>query len=58
MLRDLKNLTERDLVWGWRILILICAIFTACSASYVASSIMVAQFKLWQISRSVSVDMP
>ena len=53
MLRDLKNLTERDLVWGWRILVLICAIVTACSASFVASSIMVAQFKLWQISRSV-----
>ena len=53
MLRDLKNLTERDLVWGWRILILICAIVTACSASFVASSMAVAQYKLWQMSRSV-----
>ena len=53
MLRDLKNLTERDLVWGWRILVLICAIFTACSASFVASSMAVAQYKLWQMSRLV-----
>ena len=48
-----KDLTERDLVWAWRILVLICAIVTACSASFVASSMMVAQYKLWQMSRSV-----
>ena len=44
-----KNLTERDLVWAWRIMVLICAIFTACSASYVASSVMVAQYRIWQM---------
>lgn len=50
-----KNLSERDLVWAWRILVLICAIFTACSASFVASSMAVAQYKIWQISRQVDV---
>ena len=44
-----KNLTERDLVWAWRIMVLICAIFTACSASYVASSVMMAQYRIWHI---------
>jgi hypothetical protein len=44
-----KNLTERDLVWAWRIMVLICAIFTACSASYVASSVMMAQYRIWQM---------
>lgn len=44
-----KNLTEQDLVWAWRIMVLICAIFTACSASYVASSVMVAQYRIWQM---------
>lgn len=47
------NLSERDLVWAWRVLILICAIFTACSASFVASSVAVAQFKLWQINQQI-----
>ena len=43
-----KNLTEQDLVWAWRIMVLICAIFTACSASYVASSVMAAQIQIWR----------
>ena len=55
MFSNFKNLTERDLVWAWRVLILICAIVTACSASFVASSMAVAQYKLWQMSRSVDV---
>lgn len=49
-----SNLSERDLVWAWRVLILICAIFTACSASFVASSVAVAQFKIWQISQQAT----
>ncbi len=51
-----KNLTEYHYVWAWRLLVLICAIVTACSVSFIASSIFVAQVRLYQMTHAVTAQ--
>lgn len=43
-----RNWTDSDLLWAWRVMLLVCAIVTACSTAFLASSAFVAMVRVYQ----------